>query len=294
MYVFVYGSLCSGQQNHSLMDKADLVSRQAFIKGALYAGSSYDPLLREDEHAWTYGELYSINPEFLPVPGDFEDVLPDHGDGGFYRKEAEVFTDKGSVKAEACYWNGSETGKSIPHNDWKVHQYLQQDSYLYFAYGSCMDDARFISQQVHHLFEDVKGKGSLHGFRLAFSYHLEDGSRADIQESENDKVEGVLYNINKEALHYLFLREGVEAAAYRPAIVPVETDDGAVHQAVTFTVLSKKEDAPPPFHYAEELYRGGERYLSPEYIDALKQRFLHDLKVQHFQEFIEKRSRPYD
>ncbi len=293
VYVFVYGSLCSGQDDHHLLREAELVSAQAFVRGTLYSGPLDEPLLLEDQSTWTYGELYHIRHSLLSELDDYEGFQPGNEDGEWYRKETEVFSDTDSVMAETFYWNGV-TKASISHNDWKVHQFLQQDSYIYFAYGSCMDDARFITQKVHHLFADVIGTGTLYDYRLAFSYHLNDGARADIREGAHQKVEGVLYRINKQALHYLFLREGVEAGAYRPSIVPVEMDDGSVLQAVTFTVLSKKEDMPPPFHYAEEIVRGGERYLSSEYIEALKQRFLDDLKVQHFQEYMEKRSRSYD
>ncbi|WP_331713711.1 gamma-glutamylcyclotransferase family protein [Lentibacillus sp. JNUCC-1] len=95
----------------------------------------------------------------------------------------------------------------IKGGDWKVHHLIKQPSFLYFAYGSCMDDARFKAQQADQFFTDVLGQGVLKGYTLRFTRKQHDGGRADIVE-EGGVVEGKVYRVTPEVLPYLYKREG--------------------------------------------------------------------------------------
>src|SRR5690606_21306414 len=108
--------------------------------------------------------------------------------------------------------------------DWKVYQFMKQSRLHYFAYGSCMDNARFKESNVDQHFQKVIGRGNLDGYTLTFTMKAIDGGRADIVEGDG-MVEGKVYDIGQEAISYLYRREGVESGYYRPAIITVEIDD---------------------------------------------------------------------
>ncbi|UOF89117.1 gamma-glutamylcyclotransferase [Fodinisporobacter ferrooxydans] len=88
----------------------------------------------------------------------------------------------------------------------------QKKQFLYFAYGSCMDDERFKLHRVDGLFMDVFGCGLLHGYSFRFTRKAYEGGHANIVEctsSFGGTVEGKVYRIGQAALTYLHEREGV-------------------------------------------------------------------------------------
>jgi cation transport regulator ChaC len=155
----------------------------------------------------------------------------------------------------------------------KYHAFESEPELLYFAYGSCMDNDRFIKQGVDHLFQNVVGRGVLDGYSLSFPKIREDGGRADIVEGEGT-VEGKVYKIDQEALEYLFNREGVYTDLYRPIFVDITLNGKRTKDVLTFTVIDKKENAAPPEVYATEILRGGKGTLSEEYLTKIKNFFL--------------------
>lgn len=289
MNVFVYGSLCKNQENHYFMKEATCLSEQAFVKGKLYTGHSYYPLLVKSEEEITYGELYEIPSSLLKELDQLEGYSTLSEDPYFVRERSEVSTPHGVTEAFVYYWPREAEGEAVHNHDWKVHRYIQKDRLHYFAYGSCMDNSRLCDHGVDHLFTSIKGKGELNGYRLAFSTHFEDGSRADITEHPGDHVEGVVYEVGKEAREYLYQREGVETRVYRPTIVHVTGDDGITFQALSFTVIEKKAEIAPPFHYAEEIHRGGLKYLSENYMKSIEYKFMEEWKVPEFKTYLQRK-----
>lgn len=91
--------------------------------------------------------------------------------------------------------------------------------------------------------------------------------RADIVE-DGGYVEGKVYEIPKEALKYLYRREGAPYV-YRPTFVEVEVAGKKV-QALTFVVKNKLTETAPPPEYEEEILRGGRGFLSEVYLNRLK------------------------
>ncbi|MBX0356299.1 gamma-glutamylcyclotransferase [Halobacillus sp. Nhm2S1] len=291
MKVFVYGSLCKNLENHHYMKKATCLSEQAFVKGRLYSGHSYYPLLMKGEQDVTYGELYDIPSSLLEELDELEGYSEEIEEPYFVREVCEVFTPHGVTEAFVYYWPRKAQGVMVHNNDWKVHRYIQNERLHYFAYGSCMDNSRLCAHEVDHLFTTIKGVGKLSDYRLTFSTHFEDGSRADITENFGSYVEGVVYDVGKEAREYLYLREGVEAKVYRPTVVHVTGDDGVAFQALSFTVIEKKTEIAPPFHYAEEIHRGGSKYLSESYMKSIEHKFLEGWKIPEFRAYLERKGR---
>lgn len=288
--VFVYGSLCKYQENHHYLKGATCLSEQAYVRGRLYSGPSYYPLLMKDEEFVTFGELYEVNTDCLSELDELEGYSDSTSDPLFLREKVDIHTEQGTVEAFTYFWPHEPEGSPVLYNDWKVHRYIEQQSLYYFAFGSCMDEERLISHGVHRLFSEVIGKGVLEDYRLAFSCPFEDGSRADIREDRGQYVEGVVYHINKEALRYLYKREGVESKTYRPTIVTLKKSDGKSVQALSFTVVEKEKDTAPPLHYAIEIHRGGSKHLCPTYMTHLEDMFCERFQVVDFKDYLEKRS----
>ncbi|WP_179134039.1 gamma-glutamylcyclotransferase [Halobacillus massiliensis] len=286
MFLFVYGSLCKNQRNHHFLKEAQLVSEQAWINGSLYSGKSYYPLLVKNEDELVYGELYNVDETKLKEIDKLEGYHPSDPSSLFTREKVKVSSEYFTNEAFTYFASPHvEKVKKIDHGDWKVEQQLKRDKLYYFAFGSCMDQERFIQGKVEHHFQNVAGSAVLKGYQLAFGHHLKDGARADVRENRKEEVEGVLYHIEIDAVDYLYMREGVNKQHYRPTIVDVEYNDETI-QALTFTVLEKKEDMAVPLHYAKEIYRGASKYLSSAYVDRIVQKFTIDNPVEGFTAFL--------
>ncbi|ARI77332.1 gamma-glutamylcyclotransferase [Halobacillus mangrovi] len=285
MKVFVYGSLCKSLENHHYLKDAKLLSEHAWLYGELFSGFSYYPLLVKNPHAKTFGELYEINENTLNKLDRLEGFNQSDPDSLFQREKATVFIEDQPLEAYTYYFPHQRKGAPVPHGNWKVARMLKQKKLKYFAFGSCMDQERFRSGKVDHLFKNVLGCGKLDGYDLTFSHHKHDGGRADIIEKQGTRVEGIVYEISHEALHYLYKREGVYSNGYRPVVVEVELNNQLV-SALSFTVIEKDTDLTPPLHYAREIHRGGSPYLSADYIESLEKRFMEDLPVKGFEKYL--------
>lgn len=145
---------------------------------------------------------------------------------------------------------------------------------LYFAYGSCMDDARLKEHGVDHLFQDVVGAGVVHGFRLAFTRRTRGGDRAyaDIVPDPGHAVEGKIYRLPPAAVAYLDRREG-RGTVYDRIWLNVEAGGKILSPVLSYTVIHKCDpELPPPKRYAEEILRGASGIVSPHYLRQLKRR----------------------
>ncbi|WP_164668863.1 gamma-glutamylcyclotransferase [Virgibacillus doumboii] len=107
------------------------------------------------------------------------------------------------------------------------------------------------------------------GFAFQFSRSTKDGGKADLVENKHEVVEGKVYQIPHDAVRYLYKREGVYAGAYRPAIVPVLVND-LMDQAITFIGVEKSPETAPTQLYATEILRGGNDFLSEEYLNKIR------------------------
>lgn len=141
---------------------------------------------------------------------------------------------------------------------------------LYFAYGSCMDHARFSEHGVDHLFQDTLGKGKLYGYRLAFTRKVGENAYADIVQDSRGHVEGKVYRLSPLAVAYLDQREG-RGKAYKRVWLEVEVNGEKRSPVLSYAVIDKCDpELPPPDWYAEEILRGAAGTVSPRYLKRLK------------------------
>lgn len=269
-YVFVYGTLRKHQGNHHLLEQADLVADQCWTYGKLYdVGCGYPAMTVGEKRV--YGELYQLTDKELDRLNGLEGYNGPGKNNHYDRIDQTIYADFGSFTAYVyIYYPEQATQlKEIPSVDWKCYQSLNRDTFYYFAYGSCMDDERFTKQGVAHHFMDVVGRGVLQNFELAFTRIAADGGRADIVEGYGS-VEGKVYQVDAEARAYLDKREGANSNIYRPTFVDIEVEGGLLTDVLTYVVVDKEPEIAPPDHYAREIYRGGQGFLSDVYMRKLK------------------------
>ncbi|MBB6443950.1 gamma-glutamylcyclotransferase [Bacillus benzoevorans] len=273
--VFVYGTLRKFQNHSHLLDTAVLVASQCWTSGKLY-DSSYGYPFMVQANDRVYGELYQLDSEQLKMVDDLEDYQGPGQDNLYERVEQTIFSDSGTWQAFVYVLPKSKNKDSlslIKEGDWSVYRLLKDhDRLLYFAYGSCMDMQSFKKAKKEHYFQQVIGRGILDGFTLRYTRVLSDGGRADIVE-EGGKVEGKVYQISSQAVSYLHEREGVKYNSYRPAIVPVKLDNHMIKEALTYIVVKKEREVAPPVYYMDSILRGGTGFLSPAYLNKLKEQY---------------------
>ncbi|PYZ95116.1 gamma-glutamylcyclotransferase [Salipaludibacillus keqinensis] len=273
--VFVYGTLRKNESNHGLLKRAKLVSQQAKLKGSLFnTGQGYPALMLKGE-SYVYGEIYNVDDNILANLDVLEGYTPGRKDNLYERQEKQVETDIGIIDAWVYVLNAENDEHlvhHIPFQDWKVNQwYTSFNEVKYFAYGSCMDTARIKQAGMLDHFSKEVAVGRVKGYEFLYSFPRPDGARADIKEaSGEDYVEGIVYTIPRDAVEYLFVREGVHSNNYRPTFIDVEIK-GEIHEDVlTFSVIDKHPCTAPPEHYATEILRGAKGRLSNDYFVKLQ------------------------
>jgi gamma-glutamylcyclotransferase (GGCT)/AIG2-like uncharacterized protein YtfP len=272
--LFVYGTLRRGEISFEKLGQATTLAEQAWTKGTLYETIHNYPALRPgDDHV--YGELYEISEEALPVVDEWEGYVGEPEKNLYYREQKMIQTDRGHEMAWVYFLSDSKLSilkEKIELGDFRVFQYVQRtaEPLYYFAYGSCMDHERFIQADVDHYFQRLVGRGHLEGYSLLFTAKTPTFHASDIVEV-GGAVEGKVYEVPKEALDYLWEREGVDIKFYRPAVVQVIVNGGPV-DCLTFTVINKAEEGPPTHIYGTEILRGGKDCLSEDYLRTLQKR----------------------
>lgn len=271
--VFVYGTLRKHERNHHLLRDAACIARQCWTDGRLVDSELGYPYLVSSAHDRVYGELYEVTHLELKALDQLEGYRGPGQDNYYNRIEQMVQTDTGKVAAYVYTLPSEKLTRSlkrIKSGDWSVEQLVnRKQSLYYFAYGSCMDDARFKTAGVSPFFQKCLGRGVLEGYQLRYTRRSHDGGRADIVE-EGGTVEGKVYEIPPEALRYLYRREGVNAGIYRPTLVDLTVAGGLLENVLTFVVVDKEEETAPTDHYAEEIIRGGTGCLSEAYLKKIK------------------------
>jgi gamma-glutamylcyclotransferase (GGCT)/AIG2-like uncharacterized protein YtfP len=270
--VFVYGTLMKGFVHHDKLGQSKRLAEQAFVRGELYNTHEYYPAMIRG-NGTVYGELYEVSEDVLKVLDNLEEYTGDPERDLYDRIKVQVTTDTGETEAYTYMLTEKKNTMirdKVSYHDWKVQGMLHDEEILYFAYGSCMDDDRFIKAGVDQHFMDCIGLGVLPGYSLKFGFKGTQGHAADIVEDGGKAVEGKVYKINRDALEYLFKREGVNTGHYRPAIVSLSLNGKVVDNVLTFLVLDKHEEQAPTEIYATEILRGGRGTLSQEYWEALR------------------------
>jgi len=133
----------------------------------------------------------------------------------------------------------------------------------YFAYGSNMDMSRLSNRGVN---PETRDKGTLKNWKLKFNKKASAGdwSFANIEQSEGDIVEGLVFTIKESDLKLLDKFEGAPRH-YRREILEIETDREAI-KCITYIAQPEHivEGLLPTEEYIEFLISGS-KLLSPEY-----------------------------
>jgi len=272
--LFVYGTLRRGEISFDKLGQVNPLAEQAWTQGTLFE-TIYDyPALRPGTD-WVYGELYEISGVALPIVDEWEGYAGDPETDLYYREQKTIYTDRGQELAWVYFLSDYKVSilkDRIELGDFSVHRYIQRTEgpLFYFAYGSCMDHERFIQADVDHYFQRLIGQGSLEGYSLLFVAKTPAFHASDIVEV-GGTVEGKVYEVPREALDYLWEREGVRIQFYRPAIVHVMVN-GESLACLTFTVINKSEEGPPSHLYGTEILRGGKACLSEGYLRTLQKK----------------------
>ncbi|CAL9691474.1 unnamed protein product [Knipowitschia caucasica] len=108
---------------------------------------------------------------------------------------------------------------------------LEEENFIYFAYGSNMLSKRLQHKNPTALFHVT---GRLKDYELKFGYWKDNvscawhGGAATIENSPGAEMWGVVWTINKADLSSLDNQEGVKYGVYSPLEVSVETEHGPV------------------------------------------------------------------
>ena len=133
----------------------------------------------------------------------------------------------------------------------------------YFAYGSNMDMSRLSNRGVN---PETRNKGTLKNWKLKFNKKASAGdwSFANIEQSEGDIVEGLVFTIKESDLKLLDKFEGAPRH-YRREILEIETDREAI-KCITYIAQPEHimEGLLPVKEYMDFLIKGSV-LLSYEY-----------------------------
>ena len=135
----------------------------------------------------------------------------------------------------------------------------------YFAYGSNMDEKQIIKRGV--IFT-ARQRAKLNGFKLVFNKVAQSNPEmgyANIIDSPEDTVEGVLYEIDESGIARLDRYEGAPDH-YRRALALVTTVDGQIVTAIVYIAQPDKisDSVKPSRKYLEKLFSARE-FLSDGY-----------------------------
>ncbi|MFH1514112.1 MAG: gamma-glutamylcyclotransferase family protein [bacterium] len=149
-------------------------------------------------------------------------------------------------------------------------QYNQLMTVHYFAYGSNMDPDRMIERRA--FFTD-RVFARLENYKLVFNKisnkNPEEGF-GNIIPDGNSVVEGVLYEVEWDAIECLDIKEGYPAAYSREEIEVELSDGGKVEALVYIAREDKTRDGLKPSREYLSHYLKGKDLLSEEYYSWLE------------------------
>ena len=109
----------------------------------------------------------------------------------------------------------------------------------------------------------------LKNYELTFNKKSSDGGKANIQSSQGDKVEGILYFVSENDLLTLDDYEGVLDNQYKRQNFEVMDLRGHLLPAIAYVAINTGAETRPTREYLNFLLEG-EHLLSPEYVSKLE------------------------
>lgn len=279
MNIFVYGALRRHEAHHSLLERCRVVAMQAWARGRLYDTRYGLPAFVPGGDHTVFGEVYEVNEADLVKIDNLK--LNEQESSGkqsverhYHRIVMPVETDAGMVEANIYIYSDDHVHDcdAVDFGDWRLsNNWKNQSEWLFFAYGSAMDNRRLQQAGVEDLFDDVIGTGVLTGYDLQYTVHRPDGGRADIVEV-GGTVEGKVYRVGRDAMEYLFEREGVWNNLYRPALLDMMINGKMKQDIIAFLNIQKQLEVCPPKWYGEEILRGAQGWVSDGYYETLREK----------------------
>jgi cation transport regulator ChaC len=144
----------------------------------------------------------------------------------------------------------------------------QEQSFYYFAYGSCMcpvDLKRSLGENTHPY---VIGPATLKDYRLGFHYYSPQRqcSALDILPAPGQVVQGVLYRLPWRLSVALDQREEVHQGSYRHEFVTVYGPKRRYRRVRTYAVVHKTpQEIAPSDWYSSVVLRGAITCQLPEH-----------------------------
>lgn len=169
-----------------------------------------------------------------------------------------------------------------------------EETFYYFAYGSCMCPVDLKRTMGESTYQYVIGPAILSGYRLGFYRRSQrrNCGALDVVKDANSSVEGVLYQLPWRMSPLLDEREevrfdidqGVHVGGYQPELIEVDCSGQLYSNVRTYTVIHKlPEELAPNDWYFNVVLRGAVTCgLTPEYCWKLFEH-MHKLQEQQFQ-----------
>ncbi|MDA8339306.1 MAG: gamma-glutamylcyclotransferase [Nitrospiraceae bacterium] len=150
----------------------------------------------------------------------------------------------------------------------------------YFAYGSNTDSDDLAQWCINNGYDpiafDSVVPAVLKGYKLAFNHYSKgrNGGAANIMESPDDSVHGLLYLLKVEDMKKIRKKEGYPRT-YDEILVEVKTPDGRIiNNVLTYKLRKEKvkpEHQPPAKYYLGLIINNAKKYdFSPDYIGYLE------------------------
>ena len=251
--VFVYGSLLSGLGNHTLLERHRAINRgSATLKGEyeMLDLGSFPALVDSKNQSTIKGELYTVGPQGLKALDQLE------GHPTFYKRtRVAVQNEDGHTVLCQTYILATKpqrrSGKVVS-GDWREYQATKNQTVFYFAYGSNMDKNQMAKRCPS---SELVGVAQLESHRLAFTgYSLKrKGGVATVKPALNNRVDGIIWKINRQDLAKLDGYEGTPHVYQRRTITV--NQDGQAVQAETYIKRANRESL-PSVEYAKTLWNG--------------------------------------
>ena len=146
---------------------------------------------------------------------------------------------------------------------------MQESTFYYFAYGSCMCPVDLKRSLLENTYHYVVGKAILSGYRLGFyrKSRRRNCGVLDIIVDHQSSVEGVLYRLPWRLSNALDEREEVPRNGYKQEFVQVYSNNQEYKNVRTYVVIDKLDrEIPPSDSYRQVVIRGATSCgLSEEY-----------------------------
>lgn len=311
--LFVYGTLKRGEHNRGLCNGYACVE-EAILPGRLYeyspgsfpvlivdedrvlargTGNLLADALTQAEHiekcasshvdqtdeyepsqsGLVHGELFIFrDPEKLKRIDNLEGFAP--GGGGLYDRDLVAVRTRSGVSPAWVYIVGEDSikGEEIIDGLWPIRT---------FGYGSNMNSKNLYPflQEKRQNPDNISPTelAALNDYELVWNYYSSDrwkAGAANIRESPNSKVYGLLLGVNNGILNAIDIKEG-HPSCYKRVPLQVQREDGTPVWAWVYIAeanMGKRQDVWPRRDYLELILETARQYDFPiEYIQQLEQ-----------------------